>query len=199
MIQKINTILSPLENIIIKYREVLQWFLLTLSFFALFLIFVPSLQRETGSQSYNILFFLLFLPIVARVIGLSLAQALMPLRKELGILMGMLAWAHSATYMLGYSGFLFDTYFWWQEGFVSYLALGLVALIITTPLLLTSNDYAIKILGKKWKLLHRTVYFVAIFTILHVILLQWARQNSIDYGTLAILVAYFIGKILVWR
>ncbi len=82
---------------------------------------------------------------------------------------------------------------------MSYLAIGLVALIITTPLLLTSSDYAIKLLGKKWKLLHRTVYFVAIFTLLHVVLLEWARRQSIDYGTLALLAGYFFGKILEWK
>lgn len=65
--------------------------------------------------------------------------------------------------------------------------MGLLALIITTPLLLTSNNYTIKLLGKKWKTLHRTVYFVAIFTLLHVVLLEWARRKSIDYGTLALL------------
>ncbi|MEI6711737.1 MAG: ferric reductase-like transmembrane domain-containing protein [bacterium] len=187
MIEILNTLLSPLENIITKYREVLRWFLLTLSFFALFLIFFPHQQRDTGSQAYDVLFVILFLPIAARVIGLSLAQALMPLRKELGILMGVLAWVHSAIYMLGYSGFLFDPYFWWDNGFVTYLAMGFVALVLITPLLLTSSNLAIKLLGKKWKLLHRTVYFVAIFTVLHVILIQWARRQSIDYGTLALL------------
>jgi len=101
--------------------------------------------------------------------------------------------------MLGYSGFLFDPYFWWQEGFVSYLAVGLVALIITTPLLFTSNNYAMRLLKKRWKLLHRTTYLMAIFVVLHIVLIEWSRGREIDYATLSVLCGYFLGKILEWR
>jgi len=187
MIENINVLLAPLERILSKYLPIIKKTLLAVSFLALFLIFVPGLQRDTGEQAYNVLLFILFLPIVARVVGLSLAQTLMPLRKELGILMGVLAWVHGAGYLFMYPDALTASYFWWQEGFVSYLAIGLVALIITTPLLLTSNDYAIKLLGKKWKHLHRTTYFVAIFVILHVTLIQWSRGEGIDYATLSVL------------
>ena len=89
--------------------------------------------------------------------------------------------------MLGYSSFLFDPYFWWQEGFVSYLAVGLIALIIATPLLLTSNNYAMRLLKKRWKLLHRMTYFMAIFVVLHIALIEWSRSREIDYATLSVL------------
>lgn len=87
IIGNINSLLSPLEKILSKYLSLIRKILLIISFLSLFLIFVPSLQRDTGEQAYNVLLFILFLPIVARVIGLSLAKKMLPLRKELGILM----------------------------------------------------------------------------------------------------------------
>ena len=87
LIENINSLLSPLEKLLSKYLSLIKKILLIISFLSLFLIFVPSLQRDTGEQAYNILLFILFLPIVARVIGLSLTKKIMPLRKELGILM----------------------------------------------------------------------------------------------------------------
>jgi len=86
-IGNINSLLSPLEKLLSKYLSLIKKILLIITFLSLFLIFIPSLQRDTGEQAYNVLLFILFLPIVARVIGLSLAKKIMPLRKELGILM----------------------------------------------------------------------------------------------------------------
>jgi sulfoxide reductase heme-binding subunit YedZ len=187
MVERLNTLLSPIENILIQFLSLIKKILLVVSFFSMVLIFVPSLQREIGEQAYSILLFILFLPIVARVIGLNLAKKIMPLRKELGILMGILAWVHGAGYISTYPSMLTTSYFWWQDGFVSYLAVGLTALIILTPLLLTSNNYAMRLLKKRWKLLHKMIYFIAIFVVLHIILIRWGRQEYIDYGTLALL------------
>ena len=55
--------------------------------------------KDTGERALDILWFLLFLPILARVFGLPIARMLMRYRKELGILMGMLAIVHSTLYL----------------------------------------------------------------------------------------------------
>ena len=137
----------------------------------------------------NLLWLILFLPIFARVFNLSLAKALMPLRKELGILMGTLAFVHAAAFMLPYPDFILSLDYWWQYGFISYLAFGFAALILTLPLLFTSNTWAIKKLGKNWKRLHKLVYIIAIFTVLHVVLIQWTRH--LEVGPIVILTLYF--------
>ncbi len=199
MLQKINHFLSPIERIIGKYRVYIGYTFIVLSFFSLSLIFFPSFVKDTGEQAKNLLFFLLFLPIFSRVLWLSLAQSIMPLRKEIGIFMGTLAFVHGAAYIYEYPSFILDIEFWWQEGMVTYFFLWFVSLIFTIPLVLTSNNWAIKKLWKKWKLLHRTVYLIAIFTILHVVLLEWTTQWRIEYGQFILLVIYFIGKWLEWK
>lgn len=47
-----------------------------------------------------LLWLVLFIPIFSKVFGLELFTALMGLRKELGILMGVLAVVHSAIYFV---------------------------------------------------------------------------------------------------
>ena len=199
MIEIINTLLSPLERFIQSHIRKIGIILIIISFVSLPFVLIPSFQRDTGSVSFYVLLTILFLPVLARVFSLSLAQTLMPLRKELGILMGTLAWVHGANFILQDPTYIQDPTFWWQNGFVSYLALGIVALAIATPLLLTSSNFAIRLLGKRWKTLHKTVYILAIVTILHVVLIEWSKRKSIDYATLSILVIYFVGKIMEWR
>ena len=199
MIESFNTFLVPLEKLLIKYIPQIRILLLSLSIFVLPLIFIPSFQKDTGGQAMNILWFILFLPIFARVIGLSFAMTLLPLRKELGILMGVLAWVHSTAYIVEYPTWILDPLFWWSKGNITYFTVGVIALLLTTPLLLTSNEWAIRKLGKRWKLLHRLVYAIAIFTVAHVVLITWVNQGMVDYTYPAILVIYFFGKILEWR
>jgi methionine sulfoxide reductase heme-binding subunit len=49
----------------------------------------------------------------------------------------------------------------------SYIIIGSIALIILIALAITSNRYAISLLGSRWKKLHRTVYIVTPLVILH--------------------------------
>ncbi len=171
--------------------------LLLLSFLSLGFIFVPKTQKLMGEISMYLLWIILFLPIFARVFRLKYAQLLMPMRKEIGILMGVLAIVHAWALVLPYPSFIFSVDFWWQNGFISYLTFWVVALILTLPLLATSNTWAVKKLGKNWKKLHMLVYGIAIFTVLHVVVLKWTRHFEI--WPVIILGLYFIGKILEWK
>lgn len=45
---------------------------------------------------------------------------------------------------------------------------GFTALLLLLPLFLTSNDYAVKLLGAWWKKLHRLVYVIFWLIFLHV-------------------------------
>ena len=73
--------------------------ILLLAFASTTLLFIPEMVKDTGERALDILWFLLFLPILARVFGLPIARMLMRYRKELGILMGMLAIVHSTLYL----------------------------------------------------------------------------------------------------
>ena len=75
--------------------------------------------KESGEQAINVLWIILWLPILARVGNLSIARALMPLRKELGILMGTLAVVHGLGYILPYPAYIISKDFWIYDGYPS--------------------------------------------------------------------------------
>ncbi len=89
-------------------------------------------------------------------------NVLLPNRRQLGILMFLLAFTH---YM-------------WNKGFSIILSgppasmplfqvFGFIALVLSFPLLITSNNYSVKKLGKFWKVLHRLVYPIMFLLVLH--------------------------------
>ena len=70
--------------------------------------------------------------------------------------------------------------FWFtSDGYPSYLAFGYFAMLLSIPLTLTSSTWIMKKMGKYWKMLHRLVYVILLFTVLHVVLLQLARHFEI--------------------
>ncbi len=198
MIDTLNSFLQNAEKFIVSYRKIIGKLFLLLSLLALPLIFYYPSIKETGEQALNVLLFLLFLPIFSRVLGIKLAQAIMPLRKEIGIFMWALAFVHGAGYIFEYPTFIISQEFWWQEGMITYFAIGVISLSITLLLTLTSNIYSIQLLGKHWKTLHRGVYIIAVLTVLHVVLLEWTKEE-IEIGKPILLCIYFIGKVLEWK
>ncbi len=58
-----------------------------------------------------------------------------------------------------------------------YIAVGVIALLGLLPLALTSNRWAIRKLGKKWKPLHRLVYPLTLLVVVH--FLWQVRANDI--------------------
>lgn len=157
-----------------KNFTIISRIILFLSFATIGFLFAPQMLKDTGERAMDILWFLLFLPILAKVLSLPIAKVLMRYRKELGILMGMLAMVHSMLYLTDtYTTILpWDIRFWINNGQISYLGVGMVATFFTFLLLITSNVASMKLLGRKWKMLHRTVYIIVIFTVLHVVLLK---------------------------
>lgn len=99
-ISGINRATSPLTKAVVSFRRPIGWFLLFLSGLCLPLVFVGSLIEPTGALALALLWLVLFIPIFSKVFGLGLFTALMGLRKELGILMGVLAVVHAAIYFV---------------------------------------------------------------------------------------------------
>jgi sulfoxide reductase heme-binding subunit YedZ len=129
--------------------------------------------------------------------------ALTPLR----ILTGM-AWQMSLRRLLGLFAFfyaalhfgvwiLLDHYFTWGQMALDiverpYITVGMLALIGMIPLAVTSTTGMIKRLGaRRWKLLHRLVYVVAVCAALHFLWL--AKVGRIDQYVHAALVALLLG------
>ena len=100
---------------------------------------------------------------------------LMKYRRYLGIIMFNFAFIHFM-WMRG-----FDIL---QSGIPSniplYQVFGSLALILITPLFLTSNNFSVRKLGKSWKTIHTLVYPVMFLLVLHTAL--QGRDYALIYG-----------------
>lgn len=197
MISRLNHVLLPLETFLQKYRKYIGYFILFLTFCSLYYMLDERSVKESGEKALLILWIILWIPIVSRVIGLKFATHLLPLRKELGILMGVLALVHSSRFLISNPDYIWTADFWYFDWQINYLAFWFFAILLTFPLLLTSNLYSMKRMGKWWKRLHRCAYFIAIFTIIHVVLLKWSIH--LEFSPILIFIAYSVGKILEWN
>ncbi|MBC7498736.1 rubredoxin [Candidatus Gracilibacteria bacterium] len=197
MVPTINKYLLPLEDLIKNNRKYIGYFLIFLSFVSLGFLLYPNSTKDSGGYAITLLWIILWIPIFSRVFGLKIAQVVIPLRRELGILMGTLAFVHGAGFMIAYPSMVASTSFWWSKGSITYTAVGFVALLLSIPLTLTSSSWAMAKLGKNWKRLHRVVYIIIILTVLHVVLLRFSRNFEI--APVIFLCIYFAFKILEWR
>lgn len=129
-----------------------------------------------------------FLPKVTQPI----ASIILPFRRHVGILMFITAFVHmSFTTSLPYfAGYNFDppTVFPPLE---PYQAVGLIGWLLLFPMWLTSNDFAVKKLGKWWNRIHRATY-VALFLIFGHVALQGQAKWSI------VMAAAAVGLVASW-
>ena len=73
---------------------------------------------------------------------------------------------------------------------------GWLALLLFVPLAITSNNSSVRKLGSRWKSLHRLVYFAALFTFAHWVLVAFDPMAGILHAAvLAALEGYRIWKI----
>lgn len=87
-------------------------------------------------------------------------------RRMLGLYMFFYACLHFLTYLW------LDHWFDWSEIISDiskhpYVLVGFTALMLSLPLALTSNQYMMRKLKRRWKTLHQLVYPIAILVILH--------------------------------
>lgn len=95
-------------------------------------------------------------------------------------MLGLYAWFYASlhllvvlTYLLGWSGSVFVEEFSERP----YMALGILAWSMMVPLGITSNRWAQRKLGKRWKSLHRLVYVIALVACAHFV---WLVRS--DFG-----------------
>lgn len=197
LLNRINTLLSPIENLVKQYRKYIGYFLIILALSSLYYLSDRNSIKESGEKALLVLWIVLWIPIFARVLDLGIAKVLMPLRKEIGILMGTLAVVHAVTFISPDPAILWTRDFWITGGYPSAYAFGYIGYILTIPLLLTSNIWSMKLLWKYWKKLHRLAYSIILLVVIHVVLIKYLRGFAV--WPVIILGLYFIGKILEWR
>jgi len=151
-----------------------------------------SLIRATGDWTLR------FLCIVLAVTPLRVMTGtpqLVRFRRMLGLFMYFYAFSH----LLSYS--------WFDMGFDvpdiakdiakrPFILVGFSAIVLLTPLALTSFNRAIKFMGaKRWKTLHKLVYAIAFLGILHFFWMRAGKNNFAEVFVYAGILAVLLG----WR
>jgi methionine sulfoxide reductase heme-binding subunit len=78
----------------------------------------------------------------------------------------------------------------------NFILVGVLALILMTPLALTSFNRAIKAIGaKRWQILHRLVYPIALLALLHFF---WKKAGKNDFAEVAVY-GVILAALLGWR
>lgn len=124
---------------------------------------IEFLERSTGYWALTMLLLTLSLtPLKALLHKAWLIQ----LRRMMGLFMFFYAVLHITVYVyLDYSFLWIDIY----KDIIKhpYVIVGFSAFVLSIPLALTSNNYSIKRLGKRWKTLHQSVYLIAMLGVTH--------------------------------
>lgn len=156
-----------------------------------------SWAREMGSlwaRGSLLLLAITLLPGITRRLRLALVvnRWLMPYRRHLGILTYLSAAGH------GVANYYLPNYQRWGTPLPQtlppwFISMGLLALILMTPLFITSNDAAVRRLGKWWGRVHMLVYGVILVVLLH-LALQRSGWSWLAGGVLLFEVLSFLSE-----
>ena len=151
-----------------------------------------KLIRETGEWTLRWLWLTLAITPLREVTSLA---GLLRYRRALGVTTFIYALLH------------FLSYAWLDKSFVvdeivrdvikrNFILVGVVALVLMTPLALTSFNRAIKAMGaKRWQALHKLVYAVALLGLLHFYWKKSAKNDLNEVWVYAAILAVLLG----WR
>jgi sulfoxide reductase heme-binding subunit YedZ len=157
-----------------------------------------TLMRSTGDWTLRFLCATLAVTPLRQLTGHA---ALVRYRRMLGLFTFFYACVH------------FLCYSWLDMGFVPgdivrdipkrpFILVGTTALLLMLPMAATSFNAAIRTLGAaRWKALHRAIYAVAVFALLHFFWMRAAKNNFGEPAVFAAIVALLLGWRLVqhWR
>ena len=138
---------------------------------------------------------------------LCVVLAITPMRIALGVpalasfrrMSGLFVYFYAVLHLLAYA--------WFDMGFEAaeiagdivkrpFILVGFVALLLLTPLALTSFNRAIRWLGaKRWQTLHRLVYAIVLLALLHFFWMRAGKNNFTEVAAYAAL----LGSLLAWR
>jgi len=150
------------------------------------------LIRETGEWALRFLWLTLLITPLREAAGL---HGVLRLRRPLGVT----AFVYAALHFLAYA--------WLDQGLVlpdivadvfkrNFILAGMLALLLMLPLALTSFNAAIRKLGgRRWQMLHKLVYAVALLGLLH---FYWKMSAKNDVGEVMVY-AVLLAVLLGWR
>jgi len=152
---------------------------------------IEFITRSTGFWTLTFLCLTLAVTPLRRLTGW---QLLIRLRRMLGLFAFFYATAHFTTYLW------FDQWFSiediakdiWKRPFIT---VGFAAFLLLIPLAVTSTNRMIKRLGRRWAVLHRLVYVIVLFGVVH---FWWLKQDKNDLSVPSIF-AGIVAVLLLFR
>ncbi len=114
-------------------------------------------------------------------------------------MLGLFVYFYASIHLLCYSWL--DMGFEWTDIVIDiakrpFILVGFTAFVLLTPLAGTSFNRAIRWLGaKRWQMLHRAVYGVAVLAVLH---FYWMRAGKSNFAEVIVYGA-ILGALLLWR
>ena len=124
---------------------------------------IQSLQQKTGVAALVFLLLSLACTPLAKFLGWT---PLLPRRQALGVYGFLYALFHFLVFIGVDYRFNFSL-IWQDVGSKSYILIGLLALVLLTPLAITSLNWFKKRMGKRWKQLHRLAYLIPVLVLWH--------------------------------
>ena len=125
---------------------------------------------------------------------LCITLAMTPMR----LLTGWVTWVQwrrmFGLFSFFYAGIHFSIWIWLDQSFDlqamwadvvkrPFITMGVITLALLIPLALTSNQWAVRALGRRWSLLHKLVYVIACTAIVHY---WWHKAGKNDLQTVSI-------------
>ncbi len=150
---------------------------------------VKYIMYKTGDATFLLLIFVLSISPLRAVTGLKI---FVNLRRQIGLFVFFYASLHALSYLFFYLDY--DWISFKLEIFKRpYIVLGFFCWLLLLPLAITSTRYHQRLLGVRWKLLHRLIYIAVIFACAHVYLQM--RSDPIK----ALGFSGVVALLLVWR
>ncbi len=149
---------------------------------------VEALTHRSGDWTLRFLLIVLAVTPLKRLTGWA-----WPLR--LRRMLGLFAFFYACCHFLVYA--LLDLQLDWAHLGADiakrpYITIGFTALVLLTPLAVTSTNAMMRRLGRRWKKLHQLVYLIAVLGVIHYYWLVKAdvREPLIYAGILAVLLGF---------
>jgi DMSO/TMAO reductase YedYZ heme-binding membrane subunit len=157
---------------VIPYLTTIKKILLILALVLPFSVFFNYMQFTMYAKIgwYVLVCVLSIRPLADIFPDFRILRTLISFRREFGIFSGMMILAHFVGFLLaGKVPFfsIFTTPMFWD--FKIYLVYGILGIIVLIPVLLTSNEFSKRILGKGWRVLQKFSYLFFLLGGLHVI------------------------------
>lgn len=142
---------------------------------------VETITRSTGEWALR---FLLLTLAVSPIRNWTKNAILIRFRRMLGLYVFFYASCHFLIWLIADHSLDFGDML---EDIIDrpYVTLGFSALMVMTPLAVTSNQAMIRRLGRRWTTLHKLTYLVAILAILHYLWL--VKADYLDAGIYAVI------------